>query len=28
MYERQPTGIGPERVKGMKIDLSATDTKE
>lgn len=28
MYERQPTGIGPERVKRMAIDLSATDTKE
>ena len=28
MYDRQPTGIGPERVKGMKIDLSRTDTKE
>lgn len=28
MYERQPTGIAPERVKGMRMDLSATDTKE
>jgi mannosyl-oligosaccharide alpha-1,2-mannosidase len=28
MYDRQPTKIGPERVKGMKIDLSATDTRE
>ena len=28
MYERQPSGIGPERVKGLKIDLSRTDTKE
>ena len=28
MYEKQPTKIGPERVKGMRIDLSATDTKE
>ena len=28
MYERQPTGIGPERVKAMKMDLSATDTRE
>jgi len=28
MYERQPTGIGPERVKGMKMDLSGTDTRE
>ena len=28
MYEQQPTGIGPERVKGMRIDLSRTDTKE
>jgi len=28
MYERQPTGIGPERVKNMKLDLSTTDTRE
>ena len=28
MYEAQPSGIGPERVKGLKIDLSRTDTKE
>jgi len=28
MYQRQPTGIGPERVKGMKMDLSLTDTRE
>jgi mannosyl-oligosaccharide alpha-1,2-mannosidase len=28
MYASQPTGIGPERVKGMKMDLSATDTRE
>jgi mannosyl-oligosaccharide alpha-1,2-mannosidase len=28
MYKRQPTGIGPERVKRMKMDLSATDTRE
>eukprot|EP00933_Yihiella_yeosuensis_P055647 TRINITY_DN5449_c0_g1_i2.p2 TRINITY_DN5449_c0_g1~~TRINITY_DN5449_c0_g1_i2.p2 ORF type:complete len:135 (+),score=16.73 TRINITY_DN5449_c0_g1_i2:101-505(+) len=28
MYERQPTGIGPERVKGHAIDLSRTDTRE
>merc|ERR1712178_423986 len=28
MYNRQPTGIGPERVKGMKMDLSMTDTRE
>jgi len=28
MYESQPTGIGPERVKGMMMDLSKTNTKE
>jgi len=28
MYERQPTGIGPERVKSMAMDLRATDTRE
>lgn len=28
MYDKQPTGIGPERVKKMRIDLSATDTRE
>eukprot|EP00928_Gymnodinium_smaydae_P081310 TRINITY_DN64858_c0_g1_i1.p1 TRINITY_DN64858_c0_g1~~TRINITY_DN64858_c0_g1_i1.p1 ORF type:complete len:751 (-),score=120.72 TRINITY_DN64858_c0_g1_i1:104-2356(-) len=28
MYEQQPTGIAPERVKGMKMDLSRTDTRE
>lgn len=28
MYESQPTGIGPERVKGEKMDLSATNTRE
>jgi len=28
MYAQQPTGIGPERVKRMKMDLSATDTRE
>jgi len=28
MYLRQPTGIGPERVKSMKMDLSKTDTRE
>ena len=28
MYEQQPTGIGPERVKRMKMDLSETDTRE
>ena len=28
MYKTQPTGIGPERVKNRKLDLSATDTKE
>jgi len=28
MYKRQPTGIGPERVKKRKMDLSLTDTKE
>jgi len=28
MYERQPTGIGPERVKRGLFDLSATDTRE
>eukprot|EP00440_Ansanella_granifera_P035343 gb/GFBE01038336.1/.p1 GENE.gb/GFBE01038336.1/~~gb/GFBE01038336.1/.p1 ORF type:complete len:751 (+),score=151.33 gb/GFBE01038336.1/:1-2253(+) len=28
MYERQPTGIAPERVKGEKMDLSATNTRE
>lgn len=28
MYEQQPTGIGPERVKRMKMDLSVTDTRE
>merc|ERR1712139_341588 len=27
-YSQQPTGIGPERVKQMKIDLSRTDTRE
>lgn len=28
MYEQQPTGIAPERVKSMKMDLSRTDTRE
>ena len=28
MYEQQPTGIGPERVKGQRMDLSKTDTRE
>ena len=28
MYERQPSGIGPERVKGLQMDLSRTDTRE
>jgi len=28
MYAQQPTGIGPERVKGMRMDLSLTDTRE
>ena len=28
MYEQQPTGIAPERVKSMKMDLSKTDTRE
>merc|ERR1719188_753914 len=28
MCEQQPTGIGPERVKFMKMDLSKTDTRE
>jgi len=28
MYDSQPSGIGPERVKGMKMDLSGTDTRE
>jgi len=28
MYEQQPTGIGAERVKFMKMDLSKTDTRE
>ena len=28
MYEQQPTGIAPERVKGMVMDLSKTDTRE
>lgn len=28
MYEQQPTGIGPERVKGLRMDLSKTDTRE
>eukprot|EP00927_Polykrikos_kofoidii_P026415 TRINITY_DN23514_c0_g2_i1.p1 TRINITY_DN23514_c0_g2~~TRINITY_DN23514_c0_g2_i1.p1 ORF type:complete len:718 (-),score=93.84 TRINITY_DN23514_c0_g2_i1:418-2571(-) len=28
MYEQQPSGIGPERVKNMKMDLSSTDTRE
>jgi len=28
MYEKQPTGIGPERVKAMMMDLSRTNTKE
>eukprot|EP00747_Dinoflagellata_sp_TGD_P107386 gnl/TRDRNA2_/TRDRNA2_170124_c0_seq7.p1 gnl/TRDRNA2_/TRDRNA2_170124_c0~~gnl/TRDRNA2_/TRDRNA2_170124_c0_seq7.p1 ORF type:complete len:552 (-),score=112.35 gnl/TRDRNA2_/TRDRNA2_170124_c0_seq7:14-1669(-) len=27
-YSQQPTGIGPERVKQMQIDLSRTDTRE
>ena len=27
-YEQQPTGIAPERVKGMAMDLSKTDTRE
>jgi hypothetical protein len=28
MYAQQPTGIAPERVKQMKMDLTATDTRE
>ena len=28
MYQSQPTGIAPERVKHKKLDLSMTDTKE
>ena len=28
MYEQQPTGIAPERVKSMAMDLSKTDTRE
>lgn len=28
MYEKQPTGIGPERVKSEAMDLSKTNTKE
>lgn len=28
MYETQPTGLGPERVKGQKMDLSSTNTRE
>lgn len=28
MYDQQPTKIGPERVKMMKMDLSRTDTRE
>merc|ERR1712232_1288377 len=28
MYEQQPTGIAPERVKGMNMDLRTTDTRE
>merc|ERR1712232_479135 len=28
MYDRQPCGIGPERVKFMTMDLSRTDTRE
>ncbi|CAE7498591.1 MAN1A2 [Symbiodinium pilosum] len=28
MYEKQPTGIAPERVKGEAMDLSKTNTKE
>ena len=28
MYAQQPTGIAPERVKQMKMDLTMTDTKE
>jgi len=28
MYAQQPTGIGPERVKYMKMDLRDTDTRE
>ncbi|KAH8063433.1 mannosyl-oligosaccharide 1,2-alpha-mannosidase [Aureococcus anophagefferens] len=28
MYDKQPTKIGPERVKRKRMDLSATDTKE
>lgn len=28
MYEQQPTGIAPERVKQMTMDLSRTDTRE
>lgn len=28
MYEQQPTGISPERVKQMTMDLSKTDTRE
>ena len=28
MYERQPTGISPERVKGEAMDLSKTNTRE
>jgi len=28
MYKQQPTGIAPERVKRMQMDLKATDTRE
>ncbi|CAK9015166.1 unnamed protein product [Durusdinium trenchii] len=28
MYEQQPTGISPERVKGEAMDLSKTNTRE
>jgi len=28
MYHHQPTGLGPERVKSMQMDLSKTDTRE
>jgi hypothetical protein len=27
-YAQQPTGIAPERVKQMKMDLTMTDTRE
>merc|ERR1719215_1586831 len=28
MYDQQPSGIGPERVKQHKLNLAATDTRE